>query len=131
RRTALPSRSSTRSTSAPRPAWGRNRYPWRDPRSDRGERRAPLPHPLPMSQRDVLGLIALDVACLLAAAMMLRAWSRRRTRPPVVAAIFVVVLAIVASVLVVSGVTYTLVVGPTFIVALLVIMYTEIGRAHV
>jgi len=77
-----------------------------------------------MSQRDVVGLIALDAACLLAAAMMLRAWSRRRTRPPVVAAIFIVVLAIVASVLVVSGVTYTLVVGPTFIVALLVIMYT-------
>jgi len=77
-----------------------------------------------MSQRDLVGLIALDAACLLAAAMMLRAWSRRRTRPPVVAAIFVVVLAIVASVLVVSGVTYTLVVGPTFIVALLVIMYT-------
>ncbi|OLB88302.1 MAG: hypothetical protein AUI15_28035 [Actinobacteria bacterium 13_2_20CM_2_66_6] len=42
-----------------------------------------------MSQRDVVGLIVLDVACLLAAAMMLRAWSRRRTRPPVVAAIFV------------------------------------------
>jgi len=77
-----------------------------------------------MSQRDLVGLIALDAACLLAAAMMLRAWSRRRTRPPVVAAIFIVVLAIVASVLVVSGVTYTLVVGPTFIVALLVIMYT-------
>ena len=77
-----------------------------------------------MSQRDVVGLIVLDVACLLAAAMMLRAWSRRRTRPPFVAAIFVVVLAVVASVLVLSGVTYTLVVGPTFIVALLVIMYT-------
>jgi len=77
-----------------------------------------------MGQRDVVGLIVLDVACLLAAAMMLRAWSRRRTRPPVVAAIFVVVLAIVASVLVLSGVTYSLVVGPTFIVALLVIMYT-------
>jgi hypothetical protein len=77
-----------------------------------------------MSQRDLVGLIALDAACLLAAAMMLRAWSRRRTLPPVVAAIFIVGLAIVASVLVVSGVTYTLVVGPTFIVALLVIMYT-------
>ena len=77
-----------------------------------------------MSQRDVLGLVVLDLACFLAAAMMLRAWLRRRTRPPLVAAIFVVVLAVVASVLVVSGVTYTLVVGPTFIVALLVIMYT-------
>ena len=40
------------------------------------------------------------------------------------AAIFVVVLASVATVLVLLGVTYSLVVGPTFIVALLVIMYT-------
>lgn len=77
-----------------------------------------------MSQRDLVGLIALDVACLLAAAMMLRAWRRRRMRPPLVAAIFVVVLAAVATVLVLLGVTYSLVVGPTFIVALLVIMYT-------
>jgi len=77
-----------------------------------------------MSQRDLVGLIALDLACLFAAAVMLRAWSRRRTRPPIVAAVFVVVLAIVASVLVLAGVTYTLVVGPTFIVALLVIMYS-------
>ena len=77
-----------------------------------------------MSPRDIVGLVALDVACLLAATMMLRAWSRRRQRPPFVAAIFVVVLAIVASVLVLAGVTYTLVVGPTFIIALLVIMYT-------
>jgi hypothetical protein len=86
-----------------------------------------------LSQRDLIGLVALDVACLLAAAMMLRAWSRRRTRPPIVAAVFVLVLAIVASVLVVAGVTYTLVVGPTFIVALLVIMYTaryDRGTSH-
>jgi peptidoglycan/LPS O-acetylase OafA/YrhL len=76
-----------------------------------------------MSQRDLVGLIALDLACLFAAAVMLRAWSRRRTRPPIVAAILVVVLAIVASMLVVAGVTYTFVVGPTFIVALLAIMY--------
>jgi hypothetical protein len=86
-----------------------------------------------MSQRDVFGLIALDAACLFAAAMMLRAWARRRTRPPLVAAVFVVVLAVVASVLVLAGVTYTLVVGPTFIVALLVILYTaryERGEAR-
>jgi hypothetical protein len=75
--------------------------------------------------RDLVGLIALDAACLFAAVMMLRAWRRRKTRPPIVAAVFVVALAIVASVLVLGlGVTYTLVVGPTFIVALLVIMYT-------
>jgi hypothetical protein len=74
--------------------------------------------------RDVLSLVALDAACVFAAAMMMRAWRSRRTRPPVVAAIFVLALAIVASVLVLLvGITYTLVVGPTFIVALLVIMY--------
>ena len=77
-----------------------------------------------MNQHDLVGLAALDGACLLAAAMMLRSWSRRRTRPPLIAAIFVVALAAVASVLVVAGITYTLVVGPTFIIALLVIMYT-------
>jgi hypothetical protein len=77
-----------------------------------------------MSQHDVIGLLALDGACVLAAAMMLRSWSRRRTRPPLVAAVFVLALALIASVLVLSGVTYSLVVGPTFIVALLVIMYT-------
>src|SRR5439155_1689546 len=41
-----------------------------------------------MSQRDIVGLVALDAACLLAAAMMLRSWLRRRARPPLVAAIF-------------------------------------------
>lgn len=77
-----------------------------------------------MSQRDVVGLIALDAACLLAAVMMVRAWLRRRTRPPLVVAAFVVALGIVASALVMAGIEYGLVVGPTFIIALLVIMYT-------
>ena len=74
--------------------------------------------------REVVSLLALDAACLFAAAMMVRAWQRRKTRPPIVAAIFIVALAIVASVLVfLVGIAYTLVVGPTFIVALLVVMY--------
>jgi len=84
----------------------------------------PLPNLDEMSQRDLVGLVALDAACLLAAAMMLRSWLRRRARPPLVAAIFVIALALVASMLVLLGVNYTLVVGPTFIIALLVIMYT-------
>jgi len=70
------------------------------------------------------GLIALDLACLLAAAAMLRAWRRRRTRPPLVAAGFLAALTIVATVLVVAGVGYKTVVLPTFILALLVILYT-------
>ena len=91
---------------------------------DPGGRHTPLPILLQMSQHDIVGLVALDAACLLAAAMMLRSWLRRRTRPPLVAAVFVIALAFTASILVVLGVTYSLVVGPTFIVALLVIMYT-------
>jgi hypothetical protein len=70
------------------------------------------------------GLIALDLACLLAAAAMLRAWRKRRTRPPLVAAGFLAALTIVATVLVVAGVGYKTVVLPTFILALLVILYT-------
>jgi hypothetical protein len=73
---------------------------------------------------DYFGLIVLDLACLLAAAAMLRAWHRRRTRPPLVAAGFLAALTIVATVLVVAGVGYKTVVLPTFILALLVILYT-------
>jgi peptidoglycan/LPS O-acetylase OafA/YrhL len=74
---------------------------------------------------DLFGVLVLDVACLLATAMMLRSWRRRRTRPPLVAAGFIVVLATLASVLVLGlGVNYRLLVGPTLILALLVLLYT-------
>ena len=74
---------------------------------------------------DLYGLITLDLACLLAAAAMLRAWRRRRTRPPLVAAGFIVVLAAIASALVLGlGVNYRLIVGPTLIIALLVLLQT-------
>jgi uncharacterized SAM-binding protein YcdF (DUF218 family) len=73
---------------------------------------------------DYFGLIVLDLACLLAAAAMLRAWRRRRTRPPLVAAGFLAALTIVATVLVVAGVGYKTVVLPTFVLALLVVLYT-------
>jgi hypothetical protein len=72
---------------------------------------------------DLLRLVALDVACLLAAALMLRSWRKRRARPPAVAAVFLVVLAAVATTLVVSGVSGGIVIGPTFIFALLIVMY--------
>ena len=71
-----------------------------------------------------LRLAALDLACMLAAAMMFRAWRKRKTRPPLVAAGFLIVLAVVASALVMLGVPSGMVVGPTFIFALLVVMYT-------
>ncbi|TMC77934.1 MAG: hypothetical protein E6J08_13010 [Chloroflexi bacterium] len=49
---------------------------------------------------DLYGLITLDLACLLAAAAMLRAWRRRRS------------------------IDYRLVVGPTLVIALLVLLQT-------
>ena len=73
---------------------------------------------------EYLGLAALDLACLLAAAAMLRAWSKRKARPPLVAAGFLIVLAAVATTLVLLGVPRGMVIGPTFIFALLAIMYT-------
>ena len=74
---------------------------------------------------DLYGLITLDLACLLAAAAMLRAWRRRRTRPPLVAAGFIVALAAIASALVLGlGIDYRLVVGPTLVIALLVLLQT-------
>jgi len=74
---------------------------------------------------DYFGVLVLDASCLLAAAMMLRSWHRRHTRPPLVAAGFILVLAAVASLLVLAiGINYRLVVGPTLIVALLVILHT-------
>jgi len=69
-------------------------------------------------------LAALDVACLLAAAMMFRSWRKRQTRPALVAMGFLVGLAVVATILVLVGVPSGMVVGPTFIFALLVVMYT-------
>jgi peptidoglycan/LPS O-acetylase OafA/YrhL len=74
---------------------------------------------------DYVGVFVLDVACLLAAAMMLRSWRRRRTRPPLVAGGFIVALAIVATALVIGlGINYRLVVGPTLIIALLTLLNT-------
>jgi len=69
-------------------------------------------------------LAALDVACLLAAAMMFRSWRKRQARPALVAIGFLVGLAVVATILVLVGVPSGMVIGPTFIFALLVVMYT-------
>src|SRR5690348_15352989 len=76
-----------------------------------------------MTNQDMLSLGALDGACLLAAVMMYRSWRRRRTRPPVVAGIFMVLLAGLATSLVALGIPRNIVVGPTFILALFVILY--------
>jgi len=76
-----------------------------------------------VTNQDLLSLAALDGACLLAALMMYRSWRRRRTRPPVVAGIFMVLLAVLATSLVALGMPRNIVVGPTFILALLVVLY--------
>ena len=76
-----------------------------------------------MTNQDLLSLAALNGACLLSAVMMYRSWRRRRTRPPVVAGIFMVLLAVLATSLVALGIPRNIVVGPTFILALFVILY--------
>ncbi|HKB57906.1 MAG TPA: hypothetical protein VKC51_09970 [Lacunisphaera sp.] len=76
-----------------------------------------------MTNQDLLSLAALDGACLLAALMMYRSWRRRRTRPPVVTGILMVFLAVLATSLVALGVPRNIVVGPTFILALFVVLY--------
>jgi hypothetical protein len=73
---------------------------------------------------ELASLGALAVACLFAAAILLRSWLRRRTRPPLIAAIVVLVLGAGAVVLVLLGVPYRSVVGPAFIVAILAILVT-------
>jgi len=76
-----------------------------------------------MTNQDLLSLAALDGACLLAALMMYRSWHRRRTRPPIVAGILMLVLAVLATSLVLLGVPRNIAVGPTFILALFVVLY--------
>jgi hypothetical protein len=76
-----------------------------------------------MTNQDVFNLAALDGACLLSAAMMYRSWRSRRTRPPLVAGTMMLILAGIATLLVLLGVPKNIVVGPTFILALFVILY--------
>jgi peptidoglycan/LPS O-acetylase OafA/YrhL len=76
-----------------------------------------------MSQ-DLVNVGVLDIAFLLAAGMLLRAWRRRRTRPPLIAAGALGFLAVVATGLVLLGVPRGMIVGPTFIIALFVVLYS-------
>ena len=76
-----------------------------------------------MTNQDLLSVAALDGACLLSGLMMYRSWRRRRTRPPVIAGVFMLALAVLATSLVLLGVPRNIVVGPTFILALFVVLY--------
>ena len=77
-----------------------------------------------MTSQDLFTVGVLDVACLLATAMMYRAWRRRRTRQPVVAAASILALGALASVLVLIGLPTRAVVGSAFILALFVVLYS-------
>ena len=75
-----------------------------------------------MSGNELLALGALAVACLFAAAILLRSWRRRRTRPPLYAAVAVIFVGAAAIALALLGVPYRLPVGAAFIAALLAVM---------
>jgi uncharacterized SAM-binding protein YcdF (DUF218 family) len=84
-----------------------------------------------MSGTEIWGLGALAIACLFAAAILLRSWRRRGTRQPLVAAIAVLVLGAGAVTLALLGAPYRIVVGSAFILAMLAILVTarsERGR---
>ncbi|MEA2643090.1 MAG: hypothetical protein QOG08_116 [Chloroflexota bacterium] len=75
-----------------------------------------------MSANEVWGLGALAVACLFAAGILFRSWRRRGTRQPLFAAVAVLALGAAAVVLALLGAPYRIVVGSTFIVAMLVVL---------
>jgi membrane associated rhomboid family serine protease len=75
-----------------------------------------------MSNNELVSLGALAVACLFAAAILLRSWRRRRTRQPLVAAVVVLILGGGAVALALLGVPYRLLVGAAFIAALIAIL---------
>src|SRR5207237_10220238 len=86
------SRSSTRSTCARRRVLARSRSRLPDERKSEGERRAPLQPSCAMNDA-YLRVAALDVARLLAAAMLFRSWRQPQARPAMVALGFLVGLA--------------------------------------
>jgi hypothetical protein len=85
-----------------------------------------------MSGNEIWGLGALAIACLFAAAILLRSWRRRGTRQPLVAAVAVLALGGGAVTLALLGAPYRIVVGSAFILAMLAILVTarsERGRS--
>jgi hypothetical protein len=76
-----------------------------------------------MNSNELLGLAALAVACLFAAAILFRSW-RRGTPQPLVAAIMVLTLGAGAVTVALLGAPYRIVVGSTFIAAILVVMFS-------
>jgi hypothetical protein len=77
-----------------------------------------------MTKNELIGLGALAVACLFAAAILFRSWRRRGTPEPLVAAIMVLTLGVGAVTVALLGAPYRIVVGSTFIAAILVVMFS-------
>jgi membrane associated rhomboid family serine protease len=75
-----------------------------------------------MSNNELVSLGALALACLFAAAILLRSWRRRGTRQPLVAAVVVLILGAGAITLAFLGVPYRVPVGVAFIAALVAIL---------
>jgi len=77
-----------------------------------------------MSSNELLGLGVLAVACMFAAAILFRSWRRRGTPQPLVAAIMVLTLGVGAVAVELMGAPYRIVVGSTFIAAMLVVLFS-------
>ncbi|HVD47551.1 MAG TPA: hypothetical protein VNG70_09745 [Candidatus Limnocylindria bacterium] len=77
-----------------------------------------------MSGNELWGLGALAVACLFAAAILFRSWRRRGSPQPLIAALMVLTLGAGAIVVVLLGAPYRIVVGSTFIAAMLVVLFS-------
>jgi hypothetical protein len=77
-----------------------------------------------VTNNELLGLGVLAVACLFAAAILFRSWRRRGTPQPLIAAIMVLTLGVCAVAVTLLGAPYRIVVGSTFIAAILVVMFS-------
>jgi membrane associated rhomboid family serine protease len=78
-----------------------------------------------LSNNEVVSLLSLAVATLLAAVFLFNSWRKRRTRPPLYAAIVVLVIAAGAIVIALLGVPYRQVVGTAFIVEMLAVLVSS------
>ena len=90
-----------------------------------GGRPAPPPPPrMDMSASELWGLGVLAVACMFAAAILFRSWRRRGSPQPLIAALMVLTLGAGAITVVLLGAPYRIVVGSTFIAAMLVVLFS-------
>jgi CHASE2 domain-containing sensor protein len=75
-----------------------------------------------LSNNELVSVLSLAVASLLASAFLFRSWRTRRTRPPLYAAFAVLGVATGAIVIVLLGVPYRPVTGTAIIAEMLVVL---------